>query len=343
MPQSAQPDTRVQVIIPARNEEECLGRCLESLVGQQGVSFQITVVDDGSTDRTAEIARAFAGVRVISSTEPERGANGKCNALMAGVAGTTAPWLLFTDADTVHAPGSLASALREAEEHGADLLSYSPEQETGTWGERLVMPLVYAELAKTYPPARVNDPGEPVAAANGQYILVKREAYEAVGGHGAVRSCILEDVELAKLMKRSGRRIWFRMGRGAVRTRMYRNFRQMVEGWTKGLTLLFENPRRLALQRMLEFVLIAGLPAAAIGLMISGRILPGAAAALAGLGFYTAFLLRIRKAHFPQAVTLTSVFGLPIFSWLLLRSERRTRRGLVQWKGRSYGGGVGSA
>src|SRR6185312_8638632 len=104
----------VQVIIPARNEEDCLGRCLASLVSQEGIDFSITVVDDGSTDRTRAIAQSFPGVRVLSATEPFPGVSGKCNALVAGVQGATAPWLLFTDADTFHYPGSLAAAVAEA-------------------------------------------------------------------------------------------------------------------------------------------------------------------------------------------------------------------------------------
>ena len=94
----------VDVIIPARNEEDCLGRCLQSLVAQQGISFQITVVDDGSTDRTRAIAESFPGVRVLSAGELKPGMTGKVNALVTGAAGSTAEWLLFTDADTFHYP-----------------------------------------------------------------------------------------------------------------------------------------------------------------------------------------------------------------------------------------------
>src|SRR5690348_2393044 len=94
----------VEVIIPARNEQECIGRCLQSLVGQQGIDFQVTVVDDGSSDRTHAVAESFAGVRVISSSEPAAGISGKCNALIAAAQGSQATWLLFTDADTFHYP-----------------------------------------------------------------------------------------------------------------------------------------------------------------------------------------------------------------------------------------------
>src|SRR5277367_1636015 len=175
----------VSVIVPARNEEECLGVCLGSLVEQAGVNFEVVVVDDGSTDRTREIAQSFAGVQVVDAGPLPAGWSGKNNALTAGVEQARGEWLLFTDADTVHRPGSLARALAEAKTQGAELLSYSPEQEVQGFWERAVMPVIFAELAGMYRPAAVSDPGSPVAAANGQYLLILREAYNAVGGHAA--------------------------------------------------------------------------------------------------------------------------------------------------------------
>jgi len=118
-----QREVSVRIVVPARNEEDCLGRCLESLVTEQGIGFEIVVVDDGSTDRTREIAESFAGVRVLRAPEPPPGVSGKSNALIVGTSGATAPWLLFTDADTFHYPGSLGHAVREAENSGVDLLS----------------------------------------------------------------------------------------------------------------------------------------------------------------------------------------------------------------------------
>ena len=258
----------VSVIIPARNEESCLGACLESLVGQQGVEFEIIVVDDASTDRTAGIAGSFAGVKVLAASPPPAGWSGKSNAAQAGADVAHGEWLLFTDADTVHAPGSLASSLAEARTHDVDLLSYSPQQEVRTLAERAVMPVIFAELASIYRPKEVSDPQSPAAAANGQYLLISRAAYDAVGGHAAVAHTLLEDVALASAVKQSGRRIFFRYGGDAVRTRMYRSFPQLVEGWTKNLALLFAHPSRLALLRAFEF-LLAG---SGIALLLAGLL-----------------------------------------------------------------------
>src|SRR6202521_4444084 len=246
----------ISVIVPARNEAACLGACLESLVAQTGVSFEVIVVDDGSTDRTREIAQSFPGVRVVDPGVLPQGWSGKNNALVAGAKEARGEWLLFTDADTVHRAGSLARGVAEARQQKAALLSYSPQQEVhGLW-EKAVMPVIFAELASTYRLSEVSDPASSAAAANGQYILISREAYDAVGGHAAVATSLLEDVALARLVKRSGRRIFFRYGADAVRTRMYRSFGQLREGWTKNLALLFPSPVRLAVLRMTGFVLI---------------------------------------------------------------------------------------
>ena len=330
-------EVTVDVIIPARNEEDCLSRCLQSLLAQQGISFQITVVDDGSTDRTRSIAESFPGVRVLSAGGLRPGMTGKVNALVTGSAGSSATWVLFTDADTFHYPGSLAASVREAEERKVDLLSYSPEQETATWWEHAVMPLVFADLVRTYSLERINDPADPTVAANGQYILVRREVYEALGGHGTLPLNVLEDIELAKLFKVSGHRIWFRYGAGLVRTRMYRSFSAMWEGWSKGLAILFPHPVLLAAKRAIEFSTIAVLLGTGLGLVVIDKFELAAVFLAVSTLFYLIFLFRIRQAHFPWKSNVIAFIGLPIYVSLLLRSHLHfNRRGELTWKGRTY-------
>ena len=335
--QTNHPEVTIHVIIPARNEEDCLGRCLESLVSQQGIDFQITVVDDGSTDRTRAIAESFSSIQVLSANEPAPGVMGKCNALITGAADSMAKWLLFTDADTFHYPGSLAASVAEAEAHKVDLLSFSPEQETASLAEQALMPIVFSDLARTYPPARVNDPNDSTVAANGQYVLVRREVYEALGGHKAVANKLLEDVELARLFKISNHKIWFRFGYGIVRTRMYRNFRSMCDGWTKNLTLLFRHPLLLAAMRALDFMAILALLIVGLIVFSLHKFNDAAISLGAGLFFYLLFLLRVRRAHFPWKANLLSFFGLPLFVLLLVRSYIHSNvRGELTWKGRTY-------
>lgn len=332
----------VSVIIPARNEADCLGQCLASLVNQSAVVFEILVVDDHSTDRTGEIARSFPGVQVLEAVPLPSGWTGKSNALHCGVQLARGSWLLFTDADTTHKPGSLTRALAEAQERGADFLSYSPQQEVRSLLEKAVMPLIFAELATTYRPAEVSDPKSAAAAANGQYILVARRAYEAAGGHAAVAGVILEDVALARRVKESGGRIFFRYGGDQVSTRMYRTPIQLIEGWTKNLVFLFPSAIRLAAVRLLEFLLILGTAALLVMSLVRGANLIAVASALAAAVLFTNFLKRVLKAHFPPDATALALLGLPFFSYLLLRSVISYKLGRLAWKGRRYPGAASS-
>ena len=324
----------VSVIVPARNEELCLGRCLESLVSQKGVSFEVIVVDDGSTDRTHQIAESMAGVEVVEAGPLPVGWSGKVNAMLAGARAARGDWLLFTDADTVHRSGSLARAVAEAKQHGAALLSYSPEQEVHGFWEKAVMPVIFAELAATYRPSEVSDPTSPAAAANGQYLLISRSAYDKIGGHAAVATSLLEDVALARAVKESGGKLWFRFAGDAVFARMYRSFRQLEEGWTKNLILLFLSPLELALRRLAEFLLLVSGLFVAIRSGIHGQTALALASVVLVVGLGTAFFRRIGKAHFSWVESGLALLGLPIFSYLLLRSRIFHSKGKVTWKGR---------
>jgi len=322
---------QLSVIIPARNEETSLGTCLESLISQSGVDFEIIVVNDHSTDRTREIAESFNKVRVIDATSLPEGWTGKNNAVAMGAREALGQWLLFTDADTIHTPGSLARALKEAKDNNADVLSYSPEQIAVTFWEMAILPVVFAELARHFPPSKVSDPNSPEAAANGQFILIRRDVYHAIGGHVSVASEILEDVALARRVKAAGYRLRFRYSE-SVRTRMYHSFSQLREGWTKNLALLFPKPGWLAAECL-------GLWAVPWAIAISWAVLPW------GLWwwgpvFVSSFLFltgRLKRANFDSVMTfLGALFGMPMFAYLLLRSKRAHAKGTVGWKGRTY-------
>jgi cellulose synthase/poly-beta-1,6-N-acetylglucosamine synthase-like glycosyltransferase len=336
------PRLTVSVIVPARNEEASLETCLNSLIRQTGVDFEIIVVDDHSTDGTWSIASSVARsagvtkVRVIEAAPLPPGWTGKNNAVTSGARTARGEWLLFTDADTIHLPGSLARALNEAQLHRASMLSYSPEQIVKGFWEKAVMPVIFAELAITFRPSQVSNPNSSAAAANGQYILVTREAYDAVGGHVAIAGNLLEDVALARRVKKSGRAIFFRFAPDAVRTRMYRTFAQLREGWTKNLALLFSSPVRLAALRMTEFVLILASLAIAIATLVRGQVRSATISGILATVLYTLFIPRIRRAHFSWDSTLVAIFGLPLFSYLLLRSKIFHQRKSVPWKGRIY-------
>ena len=328
----------VSVIVPARNEQDCLADCLRTLVEQQDVNCEIIVVDDHSTDATAVIAAKFP-VRVITAGPLPSGWSGKCNAAWTGARIAKGKWLLFTDADTKHAPDSVATGLHEAREFDAGLLSYSPKQEVHGFAQRALMPVIFAELAATYRPKDVCDPNSPVAATNGQYLLIRREVYDAIGGHAAVGGSVLEDVALAKRVKQAGYKLRFRTA-GVVSTRMYRSFAQMWEGWTKNLALLFPHPRWLAFRSLLEFAVIVGCVAVAIWNAASGEIKGVVIASGLAAAFLVFFLARVRRAHFDWLSNCLAILGLPLFAILLLNSDISHKQGSVRWKGREYGVGV---
>jgi glycosyltransferase involved in cell wall biosynthesis len=334
--QPEQPE--VSVIVPARNEQACLADCLRSLTDQAGPNYEILVIDDHSTDDTRNIAESFK-VRVISADPLPPGWSGKCNAAWTGAKAAKGKWLLFTDADTKHAANSIASGLDEAKSHEAGLLSYSPRQEVHSFAERALMPVIFAELAATYRPKEVCDPKSSAAAANGQYLLIRRSVYDAVGGHAAVSKAILEDVELAKRVKQSGERLQFRVS-DVVSTRMYRTFSQMWEGWTKNLALLFSHPRRLALQRLSEFALTVGGMILVIWRLTTGKKIEAAIGAAVVILLAAFLLRRIRRAHFDWLSNSLAVFGLPLFALLLFNSGISHNRGRVKWKGREYDPGA---
>ena len=351
-----QPETEklveLTVIVPARNEEQSIWECLRSLVAQSealfelGRDWELVVVDDQSTDRTAEIARSFAGVTVVGAAKLEKGWAGKNNAIWTAARKARGKWILFTDADTIHEPGDLHRAMHEAARHKVGMLSYSPRQlVSGVW-QRALMPLVFSELALAYPPAKVSDPNQRVAAANGQFLLVEREAYRKMGGHPTVKDRVLEDVELAFIAKRRRVGLRFRYAPDALSTRMYRTTGAMIEGWTKNLALLFNNAIATALWKLLDLVLLIGLPWLAIHLW-GARFSPkglewlGAGWVLMLLWARTIFRFyaRVAKSNFPFLDCAISPIGLPLFIALLYGSwfKHRVLR-QVSWKGRTYPG-----
>jgi glycosyltransferase involved in cell wall biosynthesis len=345
-----EPLIELTVIVPARNEEDCIGACLQSLVAQSegvfelGRDWELIVVDDESSDRTAEIARSFPEVTVVKSGKLQGGWTGKANAVWTAARAARGKWLLFTDADTVHEEGDLRRGIHEAVRHKAGILSYSPRQIVSGFLQRSLMPLVFSELALAYPPAKVSDPNQRIAAANGQFLMVEREAYRRLGGHAAVHNRVLEDVELAFLAKRRKVGLRFRYADDAVATRMYRTTGAMVEGWTKNLALLFENALALAVWRALDFILLFCLPFLAIE-MWSARFSAhglewlgaGWVMALLWLRTVVRFYGRVSKSNFPFRDCVLAPLGLPLFVVLLYRSwfQRRVLK-QVNWKGRTY-------
>jgi glycosyltransferase involved in cell wall biosynthesis len=327
-------DRGISAIIPARNEEEVIATCVRALA-QQPEIVEIVVVNDQSADRTAEIARAVAAevpqLRVLETREVPPGWVGKNHAVWVGAQEAKSQWLLFTDADAELLAGAAARALQVAEETGAALISFSPQQVTASWYEKALITFVYCRLAKYFSYDAVNDPNSKAAAANGQFLMMRRDAYEAIGGHASVAGEVLEDVALAARAKSAGYRIWFGAGRGVVRARMYRSFAAMWEGWRKNLYLLI-GARPEAVYREL-FAVVPWIPFVllAIGLKVPLALLAGLGLLLAR---HAAYGLALARNQYPAKFILYYVPGAALYAGVLWASYRAHARGAVAWKGR---------
>lgn len=339
----------VSVIIPARNEEKNIERAVRSADLQKGVR-EIVVVDDDSSDGTAEILtrlqKEIPRLRVIHLNSLPEGWGGKNHAAAAGAENAAGEWLLFTDADVEHLPGSLEAVLTRAKAEGADLLSLSPGQQTFTWWEKSVIPLVFVQLARLYRFEDVSDPASPSAAANGQYLLIRRAVYNSIGGHSAVRAEILEDVELARRAKKAGGRLLFLPGASWARTRMYQSFGEMWQGWSKNLYLLFGREVGSMLVAFgeiwsLDFLVPLSLLVLCV-LIAAGR--GGNSLLVAAILCFLIAILRqfayeqkLVRLGFDPRLANYQILGAGILGLLLLNSARVYRLGgLVQWKGRRY-------
>ena len=231
----------ISILVPARNEELNLWRCVDSLLNQNYPNFELIIVNDGSTDRTAEILQKLktqhtraSRLRIIDGRPLPDGWIGKCWACHQLAECAKGEWLLFTDSDTRHEPGALTAAFLLAEERHADLVSLWPHQVTDGIGEMLVVPLVQLILVGYCPLWLIDTVRSPrMVAACGQYMLWKRESYFRTGGHESVKSHLVEDVALAGRVVREKMRLVNADATEVVSTRMYRSFRELWLGFTK--------------------------------------------------------------------------------------------------------------
>jgi chlorobactene glucosyltransferase len=340
---------RVSVIVPARNEALNIGTCVRSLVASTYPSFEVIVVDDGSEDDTAHIVRAIdranaTAVRVIAAGELPSGWLGKPRACWTGANEAKGDLLLFTDADTRHAPDLLARAVAGQQEERADLITVVGDQLMETAWERLVQPQIFMMMLFRFPDldrtARSSSWRD--AIANGQYLLFRRDAYEAVGGHAAVREEVAEDLALAQRVKRTGLKLSIRGAPHALATRMYRSLAELVEGWSKNLYVggLQTLPPWLR-PVTAPLSLAAGIalwvaPPVALVLALTGMggaplLVWSATACALSLVVWSVFL---RAMDVPLGYALLYPVGAAVGAYVFARSWARGRH--VEWKGRRY-------
>jgi chlorobactene glucosyltransferase len=239
----------ISVCVPARNEERNIHACVESILAQDYPNFEVIVLEDRSTDATGEILRSLVAhtvpaslretdkLKVINGSDLPKGWAGKPHALFQASQAARGEWLCFVDADTFLSPTTLSSCYAKALETDADMFTIMTFQIMGSFWEKVVMPIVMTALSVGFSPRKVNDPKSKDAIANGQFILIKRSVYDAIGGHESVKDQIVEDKAISEQVKWNGYRLIVANGYSIVKTRMYTSLPEMWEGWTKNIYL----------------------------------------------------------------------------------------------------------
>jgi len=341
---------QVAVIVPARNEAANIGPCVQSLRAQRypGDRMAIIVVDDDSTDDTrtivADLAQRDRRITLTRTPPLPPGWKGKVHACCTGVAVAPrdAEWLCFLDADMRAGPRALASAMEAASARNLDLLTLAPRHELGSFAERLMLPCGLYLLGFYQDLGRIQAPDSDQVVATGQFMLLRRTAYEAVGGHAAVAREICEDVELALRMKRRGHRVLLMDGNRLLSTRMYTGWSTLWPGFAKNLIQLLGGRLRTLVAAPLVVTLAWAavlLPLWDLAALRAGDGGAAPALALAALGSTAVIGLHVGgAAHFripwwygllfPLGYTVGAVMALDSVRW---RINRR-----VYWKGRVY-------
>lgn len=339
----------ISVIIPARNEQDSIERCLECILNQTYPRYEVIVVEDRSDDQTPQILSRFEEshpeVEVLHGRKLPPGWVGKPFALHQGVRHAEGDWYCFLDADTFGAPALLSSALHFAEEEKVDCLSLLTEQIMVGFWERVVLPVVFTGLKFGYPAQQVNDPDHPRAIANGQFILIKGPVYREIGGHQAVCDRVDEDKALAKKVKSSGFRLYLAEGGKLVRTRMYTSLEEMWNGWTKNIYLGMQGRLGLLAFGIISALIAAlGIPlwwgVALVGVSRHGGIV--SILTLLETLLFTIYLLYHRVRLYREMnsnpwYSLSLPLGSAVFAAMMIVSAFRVLSGQgVVWKKRRY-------
>ncbi len=339
---------RVSVIIPARNEAGQIERVVRSVLASDYTPLEVIVVDDRSTDETASVVERLLSLdsrlRLVHGQELPSGWYGKPWACWQGVEAASGEYLLFTDADTWHAPELLGRAIAMYEREQSDLLTVAPTQLILSFWERVVMPQVWALLGLRYHPARVSRARRPRdVVANGQFMLFSRAHYQQIGGHEAVKSEVVEDLALAQRVIRLGLRLSFVFAEQYMQTRMYQNLPQLIEGWSKnvyigGRSSFPDEPLRRALAppMLVSAMLFWLVPVIAFLLALMGVgpewLTPSALAIGVSAGFWAVIC---RGMGAPAVYGLMYPLGVAVVLFIVLRSTLRGAR-KVEWRGRIY-------
>lgn len=254
----------VSIMVPAKNEQANIAACLDSLLGQDYAHHEIIVVNDNSTDATGAILESYRGrIQSLNAAPTPEGWTGKNFAIHSALSRAKGEWFLFTDADTRHEPAGLSAAMAHAQAHQLELLTLIPRCLTESFFEHLIQPCAMAHLGLWFPVEKVNHPKAAAYFGNGQYFLIRRETYEKVGGHEAVRGEFLEDFALSRRVKNTGGRMQLALGTQVLGTRMYPNLKGIWHGWRRIFLHAFERRAHTLFAKFAGVVALSVMPFAA--------------------------------------------------------------------------------
>jgi chlorobactene glucosyltransferase len=342
----------ISFCVPARNEERNIHACVENLLAQDYPNFEVIVLDDRSTDATPAILRQLAAqddrLRMINGSDLPTGWAGKPHALYQASAAARGEWLCFVDADTFLSPTNLSSCYAKAIDTQADMFTIMTFQIMGSFWEKTVMPLVMTALSVGFSPRKVNDPNRKDAIANGQFILIKRLVYDAIGGHESVKDNIVEDKAISEQVKWNGYRLIVADGYSVARTRMYASLPEMWEGWTKNIYLGLRDQAGLlwlgvfgAFIALLAALFLPVWPLLGITWYLHAGSWMAVLVIVESLLFWANLIIfraRVaRKMEIPGWYAWTTPLGAAVFAAMMITSAFRVLTGKgVTWKGRLY-------
>lgn len=331
----------VSILVPARNEESNIRACLEGLLRQRYPVFEVVVLDDDSTDETAAIIERMATeepqLRLVRGADLPPGWGGKAHACWQLAGHARGEWLLFVDADTRHQPQLLATAVQNATATGADLLSSFPRQEIGSLGEALTVPFIYWVLFTLLPIRAVWESPQPqIVAGCGQFLLVRRDAYFATGGHGATPWSLHDGLHLARLFKRVGKRVVLADLSDWISCRMYRGWRECWGGFSRNAYQALGSLPALCLVTALEAVLFLVPYVSLLAAALTGW--PGWTIPVLGqVAVLIAVQLSLRRRfHYPYVTVLLHPLGIAALIAIQWRGWWMAAfGGVTAWKGRT--------
>jgi chlorobactene glucosyltransferase len=332
-------ESKISVIIPARNEEQDIASSLRSVLNQEGADLEVIIVNDHSTDRTGdiidEIVRADTRVRVLHNPPLTPGWLGKCNAMQYGATKASGDFLLFTDADIIHMPGCFSTVLHVMSRNACDFLSLFPLFKNLSFWENVNMPIYFFGVAKLLATPGLEAPDSPNAVASGALMLIKTQVFRDIGGFEGVKEEMADDIGLARLLKARHYRVGYRLAPECLQVRLFKNNHDAFWGTTKNILLAVEGRLWLAFPLIILGIVQNWTPlfSFAVGVTLGNGLLLLAGVVTYGIQYLSFFSVR-RLVRFRPFKLLFFPLSAIVATCCIVRALFYNARGSIFWRGR---------